>query len=426
MNMATAMAVPTKPLRLAELSTTMQSQLTPSNWLLRAMALVAVGVVGFVAVTHTAAYQIRSQRPELANELAPYDGRIAALAAAYRSAPGATSENRRAGDGLAVRALRLDPTAVVAVSTIGLNAQVRGDTPQARRTFAYAGFLSRGEMQTQLWAIEDAVGRGSVVDALQHYDIALRSTPSLFQMLFPPLTSASADPEIQNVLIRKLVAKPSWGTAFVVHIAANTTDPKSAAQLFKNLRQAGVAVPDDARAYLISSLLSHGLVEDAWSYYATLSPSADRRKSRDPRFLEAMDPPSPFDWILGSGEGVSSSIQRARNGGVLDFAAPSMAGGPIIQQEQVLPLGHYTIRGHSVGIDHNAGGDAYWSLRCKGGAEIGVVNVPDSRQSHGNFFGRFEVPAGCPIQILSMVVRPSEDIAGISGQIDFVQLEPAL
>ena len=425
MNMATAMAVPKKRLHLAELMTTMRFQITPNGRILRTIAVVAVSVVGFLAVTHTLAYQLRSQRPDLATRFAPYDGRIAAMAAAYRSAPSATSDDRRAGDMLARRALRLDPTAVVAASTIGLNAQVRGDTPQARRIFAYASFLSRGELQTQLWAIEDAVGRGSVLDALQHYDIVLRSTPSLSQMLFPPLTSASADPEIRDALIKKLVAKPSWGTAFIVHVAANTSDPKSAAQLFKNLNRVGVTIPDDARAYLISSLLSHGFVDDAWDYYATLFPNADRRKSRDPRFMGAMDPPSQFDWILGSGEGVSSSIQSGRNTGILDFSAPSMVGGSIIQQVQVLPVGRYTIRGHSVGIEQNASGNPYWSLSCQGGKELGLINVSNSKQGGGNFSGRFDVPPRCPIQVLSLVARPSGEIAGVSGQIDFLQLEPA-
>ena len=326
---------------------------------------------------------------------------------------------------LARRALRLDPTAVVAASTIGLNAQVRGDTPQARRTFSYASFLSRNEIQTQLWAIEDAVGRGSVPDALQHYDIALRSAPSLSQMLFPPLTSASADPEIRDALIKKLVAKPSWGTAFIVHVAANTSDPKSAAQLFKSLGRMGVPIPNDARAYLINSLLSHGFVDDAWGYYATLFPNADRRKSRDPRFMGAMDPPSQLDWILGSSEGVSSSIQRGRNNGILDFTAASMVGGPIIKQVQVLPVGRYTIRGHSVGIEQKASANPYWSLSCQGGNEIGLISVSNSKQGGGNFIGRFDVPPRCPVQVLSLVARPSEEIAGVSGQIDFLQLGPA-
>lgn len=426
MTMATAMAEATKRLHLVELMKRTRFQTNSYSKILRAIALIAAGVMGFLAVTHTAAYQLRSQRPDFANRLAPYDGRIAALAAAYRSAPGANAGDRRAGDLLALRAVRLDPTAVVAISTIGLNAQVRGEIPQARRMFAYASFLSRGEIQTQLWAIEDAVGRGSVVQALQHYDIVLRSTPSLSQMLFPTLTSASADPEIQTALINTLGAKPSWGTAFIVHVAANTSDPKSAAQLFKNLRRVGVVIPDDARAYLISSFINQGVVDGAWSYYATLFPNTDRRKSRDPRFMGPMDPPSQFDWILGSNEGVSSSIQRGRNAGVLNFTAPSMVGGVIVQQAQVLPIGRYIIRGHSAGIEQNGGANPYVSLSCKGGAEIGLVTVPNSKYSGGNFSGRFEVPPGCPIQILSLVARPSGDIAGISGQIDFLQLEPAL
>jgi hypothetical protein len=34
------------------------------------------------------------------------------------------------------------------------------------------------------------------------------------------------------------------------------------------------------------------------------------------------------------------------------------------------------------------------------------------------------VPAGCSVQKLSLVARPSNDMAGVTGQIDFVQLAP--
>jgi hypothetical protein len=392
---------------------------------LRALATLAVGVFGALAVTHTAAYQLRSLRPELAYRLAPYDGRIAALAAAYRSAPGALSEDRRAGDVVASQALRLDPTAVVAASTIGLNAQVRGDVPQARRLFAYAGLLSRGEIQTELWAIEDAVARGNVGDALTHYDIALRSTPTLSQMLFPPLTSASTDPEIRASLIKRLAAKPSWGSDFIIHVAVNTSDPKSAAQFFGSLHRAGVAVPDYARAYLLGTLLNDKATDSAWEYYAMLVPQADRRKSRDPHFAGTMDPPSRLDWVIEPTQGMNASIQRTDRNGIVDFTAPPMAAGPVIQQLQVLPAGSYIVRGHSLGIKKQPDDKLYWSLNCENGIEIGKVDVPDSANSGGRFKGVLNVPVDCPLQKLALMVYPAENSVGVSGQIDYVQLEPA-
>jgi hypothetical protein len=279
-------------------------------------------------------------------------------------------------------------------------------------------------MQTQLWAIEDAVGRGSVIDALRHYDIAMRSKPILSQMLFPPLTSASTDPEIRVPLIETLAAKPAWALGFITYVATNTPDPKSTAKLLIDLRGAGFPVPDDAKANLIRSLLSAGLVDDAWNYYSTLHSGADRRKSRDPRFTEAMDLPSPFDWAVVPADGVSVSIQRRNKNGILEFTAPSMVGGTVVQQLQALPAGYYRLRGHSVGVEQNTGEGPYWSLSCQGGQEIGRINVPKSDRGDGKFLGTFNVPPECPIQILTLVTRPSESNTGLFGQIVFLQLEP--
>ncbi|MDT9096849.1 hypothetical protein RSW32_26335, partial [Escherichia coli] len=77
------------------------------------------------------------------------------------------------------------------------NAQLHGDVGAARRLFAYGQRLSRRDNSTQLWAIEDAVARNDIPDVLRHYDVALRTSPNLADILYPVLASASADPAIR-------------------------------------------------------------------------------------------------------------------------------------------------------------------------------------------------------------------------------------
>lgn len=89
---------------------------------------------------------------------------------------GLETARRREADRLARLALRQDPTAVAALATLGLNAQIRGDTNSARRYFAYSDKLSRRSLTTRLWAIEDAVARDDIPAALRNYDVALRTS----------------------------------------------------------------------------------------------------------------------------------------------------------------------------------------------------------------------------------------------------------
>ncbi len=403
----------------------MRSPSQAANSVLARLSMATVvGFAGTLIVAHTAAYQLRSSSSDVAHQLAPYDGRITAIAAAYHSTPEATAQDRRKGDALASLALRQDATAVIAASTLGLNAQVADQTPRARRLFAYAESLSRSDIQTQLWAIEDAVSRNNVTEALKHYDIVLRTKPSLGQMLFPVLTTASTDPQIRLPLIRTLAGKPSWGESFVSHVAANSADPRSTARLLADLPRAGVSVPDGAKASVIKALIDNGYFDEAWNYYASVRPQADRRRSRDPRFVQSTNTPTALDWTASEGEAVSASIQRGGPAGVLEFSAPAMVGGVVLRQAQLLPAGEYKLVGHSVGVEPASGPGAYWTIACQNHSEIGRVSLGNLAKSNGNFSGTFVVPKGCPLQILSLMVEPSEEISGQSGRIDYVQLSP--
>ena len=131
--------------------------------------------------------------------------------------------------------------------------------------------------------------------------------------------------------------------------------------------------------------------------------------------------PSQLDWAPINDGGLTTSIQS----GVFDFAAPASVGGPMLRQLQMLPPGSYRLTGHSIGIEQADGARPYWVLTCQSGRELGRVEVPNSSVSNGNFTGVFSVPADCPMQILMLMARPSDAVAGLSGQFDQVALVPA-
>ena len=394
---------------------------SPKEWAVRlALATVAV-VLGYYSLTFSIAQVVVKRDPTLAYRLAPYDGRITAAYATSLAGPDATPQDRVRADTLAKQALQQDPTAVAAASTLGINADVRGNKAAAQRYFAYAQKLSRRDLRTQLFMIENAVQREDVPGALHQYDIILRVSPKMGEVLYPVLASASADPAIRRELVKTLGGKPRWGESFIGFIADRGPDPESTAALFLDLRYTGVEVPQIARAGVVNALLAGGHIDAAWSYYAAIRPGVDRRRSRDPRFTANLDRSSQFDWMpINDGSGVTTSSQ----GGIFDFAAPPSVGGPLLQQLQLLPPGSYRLSGHSIGIDQAAGSLPYWTLRCQNGNELGRVEVPNSSVANGNFYGTFNVPADCPVQMLLLTARSSDAIAGLSGQIDRVALVP--
>lgn len=391
-----------------------------TGWISRVLPALGVVILGYVCVTFSLAQVVAKVDPMLAYRLAPYDGRIIALYAASLAEPDASDADRARLNELARRALQRDPTAVAAVSTLGLNAQMRGDMTAARRMFGYAQRLSRRDLRTQLWSIEDAVTRGDLSAALKWYDITLRTNVATFDTLFPVLGSACDDPQVRSQLIRTLANKPQWGDYFLNYLASNGRNAEATAALFTGLHDAGVAVPEAAVAGAVNALLSNGHRDQAWTYYASIRQDVDRRRSRDPRFSRKLVTPSQLDWTATDDGGVTAVLLE----GAVDISASPSAGGSMLQQAQLLPAGRYRLVVHSQGIDQPEDARPLWTLTCQDGRELGRVNMSNSAEASGYFFGLMTIPADCPQQTLALVARPSDAISGLSGRIDYAELKP--
>lgn len=390
------------------------------DWGVRGFVAVLALVIAYASLCRTLAYVSRRGDVARAHVLAPGDGRITAAMASGLSGVRATTDDRQRADALARTALLQNPTAVSAAATLGLNAEIRQDRRTARHFLNYSQKLSRRDTATQLWAIEEAVKRNDIPSALRHYDIALRTSRRAYDLLFPVLAAASADRTIRAELLRTLASRPAWGDSFLDYLSQNSPDPVSAADLFRRLTRLNVPVSFSARAAILNALVTNGRIDEAWTYYASFRPGVDRRRARDERFA-GTEVPTIFDWSFRE-EGVSASIQRGEAGGVFEFSAPSGAGGAVLQQTQILPPGAYRIEGRGVDIVQSGASGPYWSLRCEKGAELGRVDVSSS--DDGTFMGRFVVPADCPLQQLTLMVRPSDAVAGTSGKIGYVRLYP--
>lgn len=391
-----------------------------SEWICRGSLASLLTLLGATSVAATLGFVIKGTAPDIAHRLAPWDGRITAEMAWKRVAEHPSPQPDAKIDLIARQAVLQDPTAVIAIATLGIQRQLAGEQASARRLFAYSQRLSRRNLQTQLWAIEDAVARNDIDEALRHYDIALRTSPKGVDLLFPILVSAIGDGPIRSALARTLVQRPPWGGLFVEYASANGPDPRAAALLFSDLNRMGYPVTELARELLVDRLASQGLYEDAWRYYASFRPNVRADRSRDADFSANLTQPNIFDWRSVATDGLTASIEP----GLVDIAAPSTTGGTLLRQVQMLPPGDYGLSGHSVGIDQPDESLPYWTLTCRDGRELGQVPVSNSAGAGRNFAGHFNVPAGCTVQTLALVARPSYRVGGMTGRISHVQLKP--
>lgn len=399
------------------------SRRSATDWGIRALLAATAATLGYYSISYSLAATLKA-KPELAHALGPSDGRITARLAQrlLTSRPNATDHPH--AERQARLALNQDPTAVPAVTTLGLAAQLKGDVQKARHLFGYAQKLSRRDLETHLWAIEDAVSRDDISGALRHYDMALRTSRNAPDVLFPVLASAIGDPAIRSALIKTMANKPLWSASFIDFSVGHSPGPLATAQFFAGLRRVGVPVVDEASAMAVSGLLAGNRFDEAWSYYRSIRPGADRRMSRDRHFMAQISYPAPFDWTLINDAGISTSIQQGQSSGIFDFSVSASLGGTVLQQMQMLLPGSYRLEGHSTGIEQPERSRPYWVLSCADGREFGRVRMRNSSQANGAFGGELSVPSGCPLQMLSLVVPSSDSVSAITGQIDDIRLYP--
>lgn len=391
-----------------------------TEWMVRSLLALAAMAFGYVSLASTIAYMNRASASKSAHRLAPWDGRVTAALASRRSGiDGDAVDLPRAGR-LARQALRQDPTAIGAVTALGLVNEQSRRAAAAARLFEYSNSLSRRDLPTQLWKIETAVSRGDVAGALHQYDIALRTSRHAPDLLFPVLVSAVADPTIRMALVRTFRGQPAWGPLFVEYAASNGPDPHVTSLLFQDFQRGGIRIAPVAQTVLIDTLASRGAFDDAWLYYRAVRPNSDRRRSRDPRFNAELAMPTVFDWRIVDDSAINASIQRGDDGGLVDFSAPSGVGGKVVQQLQLLPVGRYRLSGRAANLAALGSDSPYWVATCQDGRELGRIDVPRA----GEFSGLIDVPTGCTAQTLMLVLRPSDASGGTTGQVERLEIAP--
>lgn len=401
-----------------------RSRLRRSQGIRGGLAALALAC-GYMSITQSLAFAIGKSAPDRGHALAPYDGRIAARFAEKLGVVEATPAKRKDAVRVAREALRDAPLAVPAITVLALQEAITGDVGTARRLFAHSDMLSRRDLTTRIWLIEDAVQREDIKGAIDNYDIALRTSRNAPDRLFPILASASSDPAIAAVLVPTLAKRPPWGEAFLHYLSNSGPDPRAAATFFRQLDARRVPIAETSQASVVNALVIANAFDDAWSYYRTLRSHADRRRSRDPNFADQVAVPTAFDWTPRmSDAGVTASIQRTAANGLFDFATPSTVGGIVLEQLQLLPVGRYQLVGRSMGVEQPRDSRPYWVLVCTDGRELGRIDVPNSSVNNGLFEGVLIVPSSCPAQILRLVARPSSLISGVTGQIDRLALRP--
>lgn len=307
------------------------------------------------------------------------------------------------------------PLNAPALRLYGLVSSANSDLAGVRDQMALSDRMSRRDSASQLWLIEDAVARNDVAGALRHYDVALRINEPTRALLYPVLTDAMEEPIIRTRFLPYMQEQPPWLVSFLRHAVSNTRDPRVIADL---ARQAGGFPEGDVYASLDTELLrrlvGEGYYESAIAHFRSID-------GAEPAMLTSLqltdestaDALKPISWEPYSIEGISPILVGASNGLVeIESVIDPGYVGPVARKLLALQPGSYTLNAQMRAQGFGRSDTVGWSLVCAGGSNLLDRDV--RTQEEFSVSASFTVPAGCPVQSLTVSTRTGFNTGGVT------------
>ncbi len=364
---------------------------------------------------------------------------------AIRLAPGSPLVLRRAAESelaagrvdnaaaLSRDALARSPFDVRALRVLGLTEARARREDAADDILTLAGNWSLRDDPAHAWLVERRLRRGDYASSFAHADTLVRRREDIQPQVFRLFTAAgAADPQRALPVVAKLLAaRPPWRVAYLASLNQTPQGLQVGASLAVLLEAGRAPFTNEELQPLYNALINAGGLEALQTIRRRLSRPPMATAVTNGGFDETAHP-APFQWRLFEKAGIVAEI-------VADDLAPSnralrvdydgYATGTVAEQLTYLAPGAYRF---SAVVRSETGDPAArlaWTLSCAtgGGAKILLpAGAPDTAPNNWrNLSARFEVPAGCPAQLLRLETRGGDRRTPTSVWFDRMAISPA-
>ena len=391
----------------------------------RLLVVAAMLSLMWLAVTVGISGIARVGNPELALWWVPKDSRALSNLADRILIEKQTAATLKRAAELSRAAIKVDPTNVVAMRILGF-AQPEAQQPVY---FAYANKLSKRDLATQLWLIENQVGRGNAREALTHYDAALRTSEYAPALLFPILSAASEDRELAPEIAKALAKKPDWAEPFLYELVNSAPSADTLTMIFETVKKAGTVLPPALTDNLMRRILRDYRFDlMRRSYFVAGGKNANIGRSVnngsfsvEPQFL-------PLDWAFTADEKIFAgrlSVDGAPNDYRMVVQVSDGVAGEAVRQLLLLAPGGYRLEAKSGNIPTARDARVVWRMMCadKADTKIGDMLLSQAGEADNITFMDFDVPkTGCSGQWITLRVTSQTDGDGVDAWIDNVSI----
>ena len=379
---------------------------------LAACALV-IGGLGFLEAFANVA---RQTAPVLVARTVPFDALAPTIAVDEALVMGRQKLSNPVVAAAARKTLLSEPLSARALRILGFVADDRGNAAQAHNLMELSSRVSRRELGTQLWKIEQAVRLNDVPEALRQYDMTLRGVQQSKDILFPVLLASLSDPEIRHHMAPYIRQDPPWLIELLNRAVSEERETASVAEL---LARAGGLPRTPAykgiEASLISQLVAQHAPAKALAFFESI-PGADRHAldtgALSPSTANVLY--APLTWASLNSPTINSVYGDPIRG--LQIEVSPGAKGTVIRRAIAVTPGRYVLASTFTLNAPSKSQKFLWQIDCiLPDAYKGLWNSGELEfRSNLRFQGVFAIPDGCPAQQVSLFVA-NED-----PEVDFV------
>jgi hypothetical protein len=332
----------------------------------RAALVLTIGAISFaMALRSSVANVFQNARPAQALAWQANHASANANVAQRFASMGRADLARQFANRALTRSL-LEPEAYAA---LGLAAELSHNARAATAYMHLSLAASRRERLTSAWLIRSALQDGNYAAAVQHFDVAMRTTSRGVGELVGLLVAATADRRMADALRPILLRNPAWRPAFLYSLAINGPSLENTLRL-----SWGMLDPQDreqrrALAVLMSRLIRDNHFDAAWSLYRQARPQTPqnaRGTIRDSNYV-GRDGLSPFDWDLTEEPGLAAVRELSPDGSnrqVLRLVAEEGRTGLVARQLVRLQPGAHQLAFDAGDVPSEALDRQHVSIRC--------------------------------------------------------------
>ena len=381
-----------------------------ASWWARALLAILAMVLALASGINAAANHWRMSRPDIALKWRPGDAVALTVREDQRHtdvSADVTAAGAASTATIARRALRSDPLTAAALRQVAMGEQ---RPERARSLVLLAHQVSRRELGSLVWLIQDSFADGTAQSVLRYFDEALLTNPIAPDILHPALSAGLVDPALRVGLVPLLRDNRPWMSGFL-HYAATTGE--GARYVAAIVISAGGLPRQDGYSGLNSQVLSSLAGEHDFGLaraYLRRVNGTGQDISVDPRFNAATisNDLGPFAWNL-----IEQDDKRARwdGAGKLRVTLESGQSGQVASRMlMLLPGGYRFVRSVAI-ADGSAAVGARWELRCLPDRAAPLILARDVavRATGQTHISEFAVPDNCAGQQLALTTDSDND-----------------